>query len=467
MEHRGRMNVYFAGYCLLLCLTALPASVAAQQTYSYLPKTCDNAFTPAQEIEVGKKAEQQVEKQMKVLPDSSPITKYVQRLGARLTAQAPGYRWPYSFHVVSAKEINAFALPGGAVFVNTGTLAAAENESEVAGVMAHEVSHVVLRHSTCNLTKQSKRNVGWGLAGILAKVFIPGVGGDLTQQGLGVVQGLSYLKMSRTDEEQADKLGMEILNHAGYNPHGMVRMFQIIQEKSNSGAEFLSDHPNPGNRIEYLNQELATLPIKPGAITNTQEFEEIHKLVQGEKASLVTGATGNTSALQADVPSSATVVNLQRTEFSLQYPENWKAYGDNQSGVMIAPDGGIYTDTSGKSQLAYGVIVGDFEPIEGTALTDATQQLITRLQRSNPQLSQNGDPETIQVNARDGRSVQLVGVSPLSTAGKQIAERDWLVTVKRPDGRLNYLIFVAPETKYSSLQPTFLGILHSFQLNQR
>jgi len=283
-RHRG-LHLQLVGLCFLFCLAAGTAAVAqpssADRLPYYQPHYCKNAFSYAQEIEIGKKAEQQVRKQMKVLPDSSPIAKYLQQVGARLVAVAPGYEWPYSFHAIESKEINAFALPGGAVFVNTATLAAAENESELAGVMAHEISHVVQRHSTCNLTKQSKTNIGWGLAGLLARVLVPGVGGQVAQQGIGVVQNLSYLKMSRDYEKEADLLGAEILDNAGYDPHGMVRMFQIIEAKSGgSGAQFLSDHPNPGDRVEYLDQEIAALPVNPDAITNTPEFQRIHKLVQ-------------------------------------------------------------------------------------------------------------------------------------------------------------------------------------------
>src|SRR5581483_10820371 len=104
---------------------------------------CKNNFTPQQQIELGDKAKEQVYKAMPVLPDSSPVTQYIQRLGRKLVAAAPGQKWPYNFHVTDVAEINAFALPGGSVFVNLGTIQAAQSEAQLAGVMAHEISHVV------------------------------------------------------------------------------------------------------------------------------------------------------------------------------------------------------------------------------------------------------------------------------------------------------------------------------------
>src|SRR5215471_13099075 len=111
---------------------------------------CKNNYSPEQQIQLGRKAAQQVYQQMPVLPDSDSVVKYVQQLGTKLAGQAPGYKWPYNFHVANVAEINAFALPGGAIFVNLGTIQAAANEAQLAGVMAHEISHVVLQHSVCN-----------------------------------------------------------------------------------------------------------------------------------------------------------------------------------------------------------------------------------------------------------------------------------------------------------------------------
>jgi beta-barrel assembly-enhancing protease len=239
---------------------------------------CKNNIPPEKQIELGQKAAQQVLQQMPVLPDSSPITQYVQALGQKLVANAPGYRWPYNFHVVNVDAINAFALPGGAIFVNLGTIQAADTEAQLAGVMAHEIAHVVLQHSVCNLVKQQRVGIFAGIGQIASGVLLGSAVGAIAQQGIGLTAGLGFLKMSRDAEKQADLEGVGILYDSGYDPRGMPQFFETIQAKyGQGGAQFLSDHPNPGNRTEYINQEIETLGPHDHYIANTPEFRGIHK----------------------------------------------------------------------------------------------------------------------------------------------------------------------------------------------
>src|SRR5579884_967971 len=174
---------------LLTLVSWFPASATFQQ-----PPPCKNAFSVDREITEGKKAAQQVYKTMPVLPDSSPVTQYIQQLGKKLTQYAPGYKWPYEFHVVNVKDINAFALPGGPIFVNLGTIQAAENEAQLAGVMAHEISHVVQRHATRAATSAQKYQIGLGILGaVLGRGVGSAIAGTVAQLGVGGV----LLKNSR------------------------------------------------------------------------------------------------------------------------------------------------------------------------------------------------------------------------------------------------------------------------------
>ena len=237
---------------------------------------CKNHYTPAQQIALGDKAKAQVYRQMPVLPDSSPITQSIQRLGDKLTAQAPGYKWPYNFHVANVADINAFALPGGSIFVNLGTIQAAANEAQLAGVMAHEISHVVLQHSVCNAEKEQKVGLLAGLGQVAASVALGGAAGELAAQGIGMTAGLGFLKMSRGAEKQADLEGVGILYDAGYDPRGMPEFFQTIESKYGAGSsQFLSDHPNPGNRMEYIDKEIATFVPRPDYVTTSPAFERV------------------------------------------------------------------------------------------------------------------------------------------------------------------------------------------------
>lgn len=170
----------------LVCLAMLGGIFAPTAWARFQPPTCKNAFTQQQEITEGQKVAAQVYRQMPVLPDSDPVSRYVRDLGEKLVAHAPGYRWPYNFHVVASEDINAFALPGGSVFVNLGTVQAAETEAQLAGVMAHEISHVVMRHSTCNLTKQQSKSLWYGLGSIASAILLGnGTAGQLGQAAIG------------------------------------------------------------------------------------------------------------------------------------------------------------------------------------------------------------------------------------------------------------------------------------------
>ena len=148
------------------------------------------------------------------------------------------------------EDINAFALPGGAVFVNLGTIQAAETEAQLAGVMAHEISHVAQRHSTCNITKQRTPSLLAGLGQIAAGIALGGAAGAVVQQGIGLTAGLSFPAHVTRCEKQADLMGTDILYDAGYDPRALPQFFEVIQGKyGEGGSQFLSDHPNPGNRV--------------------------------------------------------------------------------------------------------------------------------------------------------------------------------------------------------------------------
>ncbi len=461
----------------------------------YQPPTCSNGFSVDQELALGKKAEAQVYQQLPVLPDANPVSQYVQQMGAKLVVNAPGYKWPFNFHVVNAADINAFALPAGAIFVNLGTIQAASTEAQLAGVMAHEISHVVLRHATCNITKAQKKSLWYGLGSITAAIGLGnGALGGLAQQGIGTIAGLDFLSMSRDAEKQADLLGTDILYDTGYDPRAMPQFFEVIQSKyGKGGAQWLSDHPNPGNRVDYVNDEIATLPRKTNYMKNAPEFKAIHAKVATMRAysakELQAGAwkkdpeyakgpagagapaaaAGDTLRVLsgAELTPSRSYQMFAHQQYTMSYPANWKLYGSAQGEVTVAPMGGVGRAASGgtSSQVAYGVVIDRYEPEQkGVDMATATHQLVVGLMQANSSLKQVGGEEDVRVNGRMGKSVEFTSGSPLSGNGSRIAERDWLVTIARPDGSLNYLVFVAPDGSFATLKPTFEGILRSFKV---
>ena len=241
-----------------------------------------NLFTKTQDVELGKEAAAQVEKQMTVVPNAD-LNAYVRRIGQKLASTPEAGDFPYSFKVVADPSINAFALPGGPTFVHTGLITAADNEAQVAGVLAHEISHVALRHGTNQASKANLLQIPAMLASAVA-----GNGsllGNLAQLGIGFGANSVLLKFSRNTERDADLLGTRIMARAGYNPIEMARFFEKLEAQSGTsgtrGLQFLSDHPNPGNRVTAVEQEIRYLPRRDYTTGDAHEFARVQKLVSG------------------------------------------------------------------------------------------------------------------------------------------------------------------------------------------
>ncbi|HMD36596.1 MAG TPA: M48 family metalloprotease, partial [Vicinamibacterales bacterium] len=258
----------------LLTAVWMTAAPLDAQTVIKPPK---NKFTPQQDVQLGKEAADEVRKQYPVITDEH-IQQYLTRLGDRLVAAAPTDLkqsvYEYSFTPVNLKEINAFALPGGPMFVNRGMFGAAAAEAEVVGVMAHELSHVLLRHGTANATKASNPWLQIGqLAGQVGGAMMGGQLGGLIAQGSEFGLGTILLRYSRDFEKQADLLGTQIMAKAGYDPRSLAHMFETIEKEAGNGGnpQWLNSHPNPGNRSQYINQEAASLTIATAA--DASEFQ--------------------------------------------------------------------------------------------------------------------------------------------------------------------------------------------------
>jgi predicted Zn-dependent protease len=312
---------------VLTLLMAAP-SWAEQLTAPQLPNPGTvSGMSKEEQQKLGLQAAAEVYKQMPVLPDSSPETQYIQQLGKKLVAVIPEqYSWPYQFHVVQQKEINAFALPGGPMFVNVGTITAADNEAELAGVMAHEMSHVYMQHSA---KQASKASLTQGIVGVLGGILGNSTVGNLARTGIQLGVGTVMLKYSRDDEAQADSVGAVIMYKAGYNPQALAQFFEKLQKESGGGAagpQFLSDHPNPGNRTAAIAKEIANWPPEKYANSNTA-FARIkqdaagvkvysgEEIANGAKQGLwaqqnqKNGATPRDLGIAADATGAATGVN--------------------------------------------------------------------------------------------------------------------------------------------------------------
>jgi beta-barrel assembly-enhancing protease len=438
---------------------------------------CKNNYSPEQQIQLGQKAVQQVYAEMPVLPDSSPVTKYIQELGGKLVAQAPGYKWPYNFHVANMAEVNAFALPGGTIFVNLGTIQAATTEAQLAGVMAHEISHVVLQHSVCNAVKQQKVGLIAGLGQIAAGVILGGAAGTLAQQGIGMTAGLGFLKMSRGAEREADLLGVGILYDAGYDPRGMSQFFETIQAKYGAGgSQFMSDHPNPGNRSEYVDKEIASFVRKPSYVTTSPAFAGIQKQVTGMHAytakEVSSGAWKSQSPNQTvgvgvnqavgetvDLNTTAEWKTFHGSGFSIDVPGNWQGYGSEIS-AMFGPAGGVARSAAGGAGgVIYGMLTDRYQPQGRLSISAALDALVAEITHDNTGLVPDSRTHAT-AGGGAGRSVECN--NPSGNNGK--GEHDWIVAFQQRDGALRYFVFVAPTPDFEKMRPTFARMIETVRL---
>jgi predicted Zn-dependent protease len=240
------------------------------------PKPGFNLFSKEQDVQLGREAAAEIEKQFKVVDDPQ-LSSYIKNLGEQLVKSRRAGQFPYYFKVVVDDSINAFALPGGPMYIHTGLITAADNEAQLAGVMAHEISHVALRHGTNQASKQNLI----ALPAALASSAGGGMLGGLAKAGIGIGANSVLLKFSRSAESQADYNGALILADAGYNPIEMARFFEKLEgEGGRSGAltQFFSSHPNPGNRMASLMLLSRELPQK-NYVTNGPDFKRIQEIV--------------------------------------------------------------------------------------------------------------------------------------------------------------------------------------------
>lgn len=477
---------------IFLAVLFLAGQCAAQAAAPELPDPGKPRMSRDQQKQLGLQVAGQVYTQMPVLPDSSPETRYIEKLGKRLVATIPADRtWPYQFHVVAQKEINAFALPGGPMFINIGTIVAADNEAELAGVMAHEMSHVYMQHSA---KQQDKGSLLEGLAGLAGAVAgsMGGNWGTIAQTGIQVGAGSLMLKYSRGDEAQADAVGAIILWKAGFNPVALADFFQKLQAQGGQGPQFLSDHPNPGNRRAAIQKEISGWPAHKYA-GDTDEFAEARghagkvpsfsaqEIADGAKSGRWTSENRKNGAVFSEAPGeapaqaeaanvppasweqvqpSANFQNVDLGSLKIDCPENWEVIGGQQSSATIAPRAGV-----SDAAVAYGVVIRTgHAPAANMSADKLTAAIVQSLRSGDKKMKQVGDIEPITAGGVAGGATELETVSPMANAnGKAQRERDWLVALPRGKQDAIFLVFVSPLANYDDLRPTFEKMLGSLQ----
>ena len=456
-----------------LALSVWGSGLAAQ-TAIKLPK---NKYTPQQDVELGREAAAEVRKQYPVIKDEK-IQTYLTKLGDRLVAAAPAElknpAYEYSFTPVNVKDINAFALPGGPMFVNRGMFDAAESEAEVVGVMAHELSHVLLRHGTANASKAQNPWLQLGqLAGAVGGAVVGGAAGSAIAQGSQFGLGTILLRYSRDFEKQADLLGSQIMASAGYDPRALAHMFETIERESkeNGGSgnpQWLSSHPNPGNRTQYINKEADALTVASAAdMSGFEPIKASFAALPGAKTMAEVEKGGGGGEANPSVGTPGQPVPAPSTEFrqisggkifQAAVPSNWTSLNSNNS-IKVVPQNG-YGEFKGQMVFSYGV---EFGVVKASSqdLQQATNEWLKALAQGNPELKLGGAQQQVKISQRPGLATPLVNPSPLG-GNEQIG----LYTTFLSEGALFYYLTIAQEKDSQAFQETFRQIGQSIKLAQ-
>jgi beta-barrel assembly-enhancing protease len=467
----ARMSTHrYARILAAAVMTAALTVSSAAQTKIVAPQT---KYSPAQDVQLGQEAAAEARKELPMLNDGR-VDEYVEDIGRRLVAAIPPEfrhsEFRYTFDVVNQKEINAFALPGGPMFLNRGMIEAAKTEAEVAGVMAHEISHVALRHGTAQATKGEKFQIG-AIAGQVLGAIVGGTAGSVISQGSQIGLGTYFLKYGREYETQADILGAQMMARAGYDPRQMANMFKTIESQGGGGGpEWLSSHPNPGNRYNTINREAQALQVN-GSAGNQAEFQAVksrltgmsaaptaQQLAQGRSAPV--GTSGRT-AVRVEPPS-AQYRSYSPAEFlRVTVPSNWSQVRGDQGGVTYAPQGGYFEANGGQTAFTHGVQFGVTQGGSGNLQRD-TEALVQSFAKSNPQLRRSGNYQRTNVGGARGLTTSLSNVSDVSGQREYVN----LSTVYLSDGNVLFMIGVAPQTEANTYANAFARVRQSLQISQ-
>ena len=232
---------------------------------------CLNLYSIQKEMALGQQLAREVTRQSKILDDPI-ISEYVNRVGQNLARNSDA-KVPFTFQVIDGDEVNAFALPGGYVFIYTGLIKVASEEDELAGALAHEIAHVAARHMTCQATKSQIA----GVAGAIPGVFLGGWTGYAVRQAASAAIPMTFLSFTRHDESEADYLGVQYMYAAGYDPTGAIGIFEklesMLKTKPSAVAKVLATHPMDSDRIDRTEKEIQRiLPSKPEYLVTTSEY---------------------------------------------------------------------------------------------------------------------------------------------------------------------------------------------------
>ncbi|MDM7921855.1 MAG: M48 family metallopeptidase [Pyrinomonadaceae bacterium] len=456
----------FMAMAMVWAMALLPMASLAQ-TQVKMPK---NRYKVQDDVQAGREAAAQVEQLFPIIRDAE-TSQYIQRVGENLVAAIPPqFRQPafdYNFKVVNASDINAFALPGGPMYVNRGMIEAARNEGEMVGVMSHEIAHVALRHATAQATKQGSWKNQLGTIGLILGGAVLGgqTGAQLGMLGAQIWQ----TRYSREYETQADVLGSQIMARAGYDPRDLANMFQTIAQTSGSrGPEFLSSHPDPGNRYQNINREAQLLEVSSNPIKLTRDFErvksklrsmppartmqQIQESAQGQGGQ--NPMAGGRYSQNIQLPSTSYRVYQSGNWIRMNVPNNWREF-QTQSDVTFAPEGAY-----GDQGVTHGAMIGVYRG-QSSNLSQNSQDLVNGLLQSNSYLRQSTNFQSSRMAGRQAYVTQLSGRSPVTGRTEVVT----IYTAQLRSGELFYFAAISPQDAPTRYNTAFRSMLNSIRLN--
>jgi hypothetical protein len=381
------------------------------------------------------------------------------------TPQANAY--PYYFKLVNDDSINAFALPGGPIYVHTGLLKAADSEGEVAGVLAHEMSPVALRHGAAQITKQQHYGMLFQVIGVAAGTLTADQNGQcgmlcqITQAGTSLGENSVLMKFSRGYEHDADLNGTRMMAADGYNPVQLPQFFEKLVATQGTAAEpkglslWMSSHPGTGNRIQYVSDDIRFYSVRNYSAA-TGNFPKVKKLIatipppKPQPGKLIQAKVG--ASPRTNLPSG--LKDYPANGFAIGYPEAWQV-GQSEPGssLYIIPQGGVAKSQKGGTELLSGAMIDYYIPATGVSamrLDASTREFLDSLQKADTNLKAE-TPQAVQVGGKAALRTKLTTKTSLQQEPEQLV---YLYTVTRNAG-LWYLVLATQASKLSELDATF------------
>jgi beta-barrel assembly-enhancing protease len=459
---------------IVVVALAIPLALYSQKTPKQAEvKVQKTSLTRDQEVQLGKESAIQVEREKEVVHNAE-IEHWLNQIGQSLAKTPQANAYPYYFKLVNDDSINAFALPGGPMYVHTGLLKAADSEGEVAGVLAHEMSHIALRHGAAQMGKQQTLGTLFDILGAVGGAFTAQSGQcgmlcQITQAGTSLGENSVLMKFSRGYEHDADLNGARMAAAAAYDPIQLPQFFEKLEKSQGTAAEpkglalWMSSHPATGSRIQYVSDDIKFYP-KRTYTAGTGDFARVKRLVASvpppkpQPGMLILAKQGATP--RSGLPSG--LKDYPANGFSIGYPSAWQV-GQPQAGgsIYLIPQGGIAQSQSSGAELLVGAMIDYYVPQAGAGainLDTGTTEFVDSLKKGDTNLRAER-PARVQVGGKPGLMTKL------STKTSQQQEPDqtiYLYTVAR-DAGLWYVVLAAPPSRLNELDPLFTQMIATVQ----